>query len=89
MYATIYQNYASIEYHAIKYQQMKKCTLKLYDKIITAILFSTIFLLSCKPYEPVPAYGGMPMYGVIQPKAYTIKKDQQTTKRLPNEKTYH
>jgi hypothetical protein len=68
---------------------MKKCTLKLYDKIITALLFSVFLLTSCKPDEPVPAYGVMPMYGVIQPKTISIKKVQQTTNRLPNEKTYH
>jgi hypothetical protein len=68
---------------------MKKCTLKFYDKIITAILFSAVILLSCKPDEPIPAYGVMPMYGVIQPKAISIKKVQQTTNRLPNEKRYH
>jgi len=68
---------------------MKKCTLKLYDKIITALLFSTVILLSCKPDEPAPAYGVMPMYGVVQPKTISIKKVQQSTNRLPNEKTYH
>ena len=68
---------------------MKKCTLKLYDKIITAILFSTLILLSCKPDEPVPAYGVVPMYGVVQSKTISIKKVQQSSNRLPNEKTYH
>jgi hypothetical protein len=68
---------------------MKKCTLKLYDKIISAILFSTVILLSCKPDEPVPAYGVEPMYGVVKPKNISINKVQQTSNRLPNEKTYH
>jgi len=42
---------------------MKKLTLKLYDKWIVAILFSVFLLSSCKPDEPVPAYGIVPMYG--------------------------
>jgi len=42
---------------------MKKLTLKLYDKLIVAILFSAFLLASCKPDEPVPAYGIVPMYG--------------------------
>jgi len=42
---------------------MKKLTLKLYDKWIVTILFSVFLLSSCKPEEPVPAYGIVPMYG--------------------------
>ena len=38
---------------------MKKLTLKLYDKIIVAILFSAFLLASCKPDEPII----VPMYG--------------------------
>ena len=51
---------------------MKKITLKLYDKLIVGVLFSFFLLASCKPDEPVPAYGVMPMYGVVQPKTATI-----------------
>ena len=43
---------------------MKKHTLKLYDKLLVAILFYIFILASCKPDEPVPAYGIVPMYGV-------------------------
>ena len=44
-------------------QIMKKRTLKLYDKLLVAILFYIFILASCKPDEPVPAYGIVPMYG--------------------------
>lgn len=44
---------------------MKKIALKLYDKLIIGLLFSSIFMASCKdPNPPVPAYGIIPMYGV-------------------------
>ena len=44
---------------------MKKLILKLYDKLIICLLFSTFFMASCKdPNPPVPAYGIVPMYGV-------------------------
>jgi len=42
---------------------MKKCTLKLYDKLLVTILFYIFILASCKPDESVPAYGIVPMYG--------------------------
>jgi hypothetical protein len=45
---------------------MKRIALKLYDKLIIGILFSSFFMISCKPDEPIPAYGVKPMYGVIQ-----------------------
>ena len=53
---------------------MKKITLKLYDKLIVGILFSFFLLASCKPDEPVPAYGVKPLYGVLPAKTITIHK---------------
>jgi hypothetical protein len=57
---------------------MKKITLKLYDKLIVGILFSFFLLASCKPDEPVPAYGVTTLNGVLPAKTITIHKVQQT-----------
>ncbi len=43
---------------------MEKIFLKLYDKLIIAVIFSAIFLISCEEPEPTPMYGIVPMYGV-------------------------
>jgi len=46
---------------------MKKLALKLYDKLIISLLFSTFLMSGCKdPNPPAPEYGIQPMYGVIQ-----------------------
>ena len=47
----------------LKNQRMEKFTLKLYDKLLIAILFSAFILASCITDEPIPAYGIVPMYG--------------------------
>jgi len=60
---------------------MKKLILKLYDKLIVAILFSTFLLASCKPDEPVPAYGIVPMYGAPS-STVSIHKIPQTNQHL-------
>jgi len=57
---------------------MKKTTLKLYDKLIVGILFSALFTASCKPDEPVPAYGVAPMYGVQATNVIAIHKTTQS-----------
>jgi len=61
------------------YQRMKKLTLKLYDKLIVGILFSALFAASCKPDEPVPAYGIVPMYGVPVASSISTHKAPQTS----------
>jgi len=68
---------------------LEKVLLKLYDKLIVCLLFSTIFLASCKPDEPVPAYGIVPMYGVVPQKNISIHKVNQPTNPLPHEKAVH
>ena len=45
---------------------MKKITLIIYDRLIIGLLFTVFFLVSCEPDEPIPAYGIVPMYGVVQ-----------------------
>ncbi|MDD4972415.1 MAG: hypothetical protein PHT07_23545 [Paludibacter sp.] len=57
---------------------MKNRTLKLYDRLLVAILFSFFLVTSCKPDEPVPAYGVTPMYGVVPATTVTIHKIPQT-----------
>jgi len=59
---------------------MRKGLLKLYDKVIVGILFSFFLVSSCKPDEPVPtpAYGVVPMYGVIPTSTISIHKAPQT-----------
>ena len=79
------------EYIRFKFKKyiLEKVLLKLYDKLIVCLLFSTIFLVSCKPDEPVPAYGIVPMYGVVPQKNISIHKVNQTTNPLPHEKAVH
>ena len=59
---------------------MRKLLLKLYDKLIVGILFSFFFVSSCKPDEPVPtpAYGVVPLYGVVPASTISIHKVPQT-----------
>ena len=60
---------------------MKNIILKLYDKLIVAILFSAFLIASCKPDEPVPAYGIVPMYGAPA-SSISIHKVPQTNPNL-------
>ena len=59
---------------------MRRLILKLYDKLIVGILFSFFLISSCKPDEPVPtpAYGVVPMYGVVQSSTILVHKVPQT-----------
>jgi len=46
---------------------MKKSVVKLYDKLIISLLFSTFLMSGCKdPNPPTPEYGIQPMYGVVK-----------------------
>jgi len=63
---------------------MKKGLLRLYDKMIVGLLFSFFLVSSCKPDEPVPipAYGVVPMYGVVATTTISIHKVPQTKTHL-------
>lgn len=51
-----------------------KLLLRIYDKLIVAVLFSSLLLASCDEPDPVPEYGAVPVYGVI-PSAIVDKTD--------------
>jgi len=63
---------------------MRKGILKLYDKLIIGILFSSFLVSSCKPDEPTPTpvYGVIPMYGVVQSSTISIHKVPETKTHL-------
>jgi len=66
---------------------MKKFLLKIYDKLIVAILFSAFFLASCEPDEPQPEYGVIvPMYGVPAT-TMSVKEISEPTPIVNDEKT--
>jgi hypothetical protein len=48
----------------MKTNSLRNLLLKIYDKLLVAILFSGIFISSCEEPEPVPEYGIVPLYGV-------------------------
>lgn len=66
---------------------MKKLSIRLFDKLIAGILFSSFFLISCEPDEPTPtpAYGVVPMYGVPTATVQTTTTPSQTL--VQHEKT--
>jgi len=58
----------------MKKKYFNKLFLRIYDKLIVAVLFSSLLLASCDEPDPVPEYGAIPMYGVV-PTAIVDKTD--------------
>jgi len=45
---------------------LKKLWIRIYDKFLVLLLFSSLFITSCNDPEPTPEYGApVPMYGVV------------------------